>query len=400
MKKKIALSILLAATVSSLFASTLFSGETGIQANFSNSKISKFDPALNFDVFFAGQFSLSNALSVRGELSLETSDTYKSGPFTDTDSVFRIDEVSTSYVKAFGGFTHTLSMFLGYFETIGSQQFIKRQLGVQDFSSPVTVSYLGLNGGSVYSVFGFGGAYALKFNDLPISTGFVISRNNENEDDVAQLNIDWRFASSFRYFTIDLLAGIGAPLYTRDQKNNKIVLLIDTLYFHTGFDMLIGNRYSSSLFMQCGFEYLPIKSSSKSKEIEARDIYLLLEPRIVIKDLRLYLTAFSIPEEKIEKMSFIDDTLGINFAFFTNGLYTRNRDYSAGINWTVSFEGKNFKDITDTDLIDVMNIKVAPYVDISTMGGKLTLMFQANVTKFTGNDGDAMKLNIGYKKEL
>ena len=400
MKKRILTLSAMFTVASHLFAATLFSGEAGLSANFTNKGVSSFDPSLTFDSFFSGQFTISKSLSIRGELSVQTEDAYDNGPFTETTSQFRIDELSASYAAAFGGYTHTFSLFLGFFETIGTQQYYVQQLGAQKFSSLATDNYLNLNGPSPYPLYGFGGAYSIKFNELPMSTGIVISRNTENEEDVAQLNIDWRLAASFRYFSLDLLAGLGAPLYTKDENNDEVVLLIDTIYLHTGFDMLIGNRYTTSLFIQCGLDYLPVKSSSKSQEIEARDMYLLFEPRFSISDLKLHLTLFSIPESKAAKMLLIDDTLGVNFCMFTDGLYTKNRDYTAGINWMVSFEDKNFMSIADEDLVDTMNIKVAPFIDLHAMGGNVKIMLQANVMKFTEADAEAIKLNIGYKKEL
>lgn len=400
MKKIIIAISTILAFASNLYAATLFSGEVGLAAELINEGTKSVDPALTFDSFFAGQFAIGKSLSIRGELSLQTEDTYDTGLFTETESKFRIDELSASYVTSFGGYSHTFSAFFGFFESIGTQQYIMRQLGTQKFSSLVTENYLGLNGPSAYAVYGFGGAYSIKFNNMPVSTGLSIYRNNECKDDTSQLNIDWRLAASYRYFTLDFLAGLGAPLYTKDENNDEVVLLIDTIYFHSGFDMLIGSRYSTSLFLQCGIDYLPVKSSSKASTVEAKDIYLLAEPRFTIADIKLNVTAYSIPEDAAEKSLLLDNTFGANLCLFSDALYTKNRDYTAGINWTVSFENKNFMDILDTDLIDSMDIKISPFANCNAMGGKLNMMLQASATKFANGKAGALKINIGYKKEL
>ncbi|WP_407428625.1 hypothetical protein [Treponema sp.] len=400
MKRKIS-ALLILMLSPAIFAATFFSGEAGILSNFINTKAKSFDPSLTFDAFFSGRFTLSESLSVRSEFSMQTDDTYSSGLLSETDSIFRIDELSATYIKSFGGFSHDLNFFMGFFESVGTQQFIRRRLGVENYSSPLLENYLGLNGASVYSLYGYGGGYTITFNDKPVSTGLFISKNSENSEDVPQLNFDLRLAAAYRYLTLDLLAGLGAPLYTKDENNNDVVLLIDTLYFHTGIDVLLGNKYSpASLYAQCGFEYLPVKSSSKAKDFDMADVYLLVEPRFAAKQTKLYITVYSIPEDKIKKMPFFNDTLGLNLNIFSDSFHAKNYDFSAGVNWMVSFEEKNISDIADTKLFDAMNITVAPFLKLKILDGEMTMLFQAIPTKIAENEGNALKLHIGYKKEL
>lgn len=387
-----------------LFAETFFSGETGVSGNFSDKTSRGFDPALNLNAYFAGQLTLSNAFSVRGEFSLLTGDMFEDGFTNDVDgSIFRVNEFSATFTKSFGGFTHTLSAFMGYFEAIGSQDFVRRHLGVKDYSTPMLENYLGQNGTNVYSVYGKGGAYSLTMKNNPLAFGLAVYKNDNGKtsvaDDVGQLNADLRFATAFRYLTLDMVLGISAPVNTKTASGDNVVLLIDTLYLHAGIDMLIGNKYDTfSLYLQNGFEFFPIRESDNAANFSFSDMYLLVEPRLNGGKAKMYLTAFSFPDDRIKKMIFFDDTLGVNLSFFGDAA-TERRDYTAGFNLMVSFEGKHFNTL-DSGLTDALNAKIAPFARFEVAGGELTTMLQVSVLKIADNDPNAIKLNVGYKKEL
>ncbi len=386
---------------SNLFASTFFSGEGGGALNFINNKAFGFDPVMNFSGFLGGQLTLSNSLSLQGEFSIQTADLFDKGITKEAPSTFRINEISATFTKTFAGATHTLTFFKGYNESIGTQKFIQRRLGTEKFSSILTENYLGQNGISAYEVFGTGGSYSLTLRDKPLALGLIVSRNNENSEDVSQLNTDLRAATSNRFFTLDFLAGLGAPLYTKNSSDEDVVLLIDTLYLHTGFDFLLGNKYSTgSLFCQCGFEYFPVKSSAKSKSYEWADTYILIEPRFKFGDARLQLSVFNIPQNKLGKSLLLEDGVGGNFSAFVETMYKNHRNYSAGIHCMVSFEGRQITNLKDGNLNDCMNMKFCPFTKLEADNGELNIMLQANVTKFADSKPGALKLHIGYKKDL
>ena len=383
-----------------LFAATFFSGETGVAASLINREPRGIEPALTLNGYIAGQLTFSDLFSMRGEFSLLTDDMYRNGLTKDAESVFRITELSGTFTKSFAGATHTLSLFLGSFEAIGSQQFVTRHLGVQSYSSMLTENYLGQNGATVYSVYGAGGNYALTFKNVPVSMGLAVTKA-DNFEDVAQMNVDFRLAAAFRYLTVDLAAGVGAPLYTKNANDEDVFVLIDTLYLHLGADILLGSRHDLfSLYVQNGFDYLPIKKTSKSREFDFSDMHLLVEPRLNFGAMKIHITAFSLPLTTAEKMLYLDDTLGVNLNFFADALHTEKRDYAAGLSMMVSFENKHLNDIEAADIKDAMNIKLAPFTEIDVAGGRLRIMLQAGMLKFINSKEDALKLNICYKKEL
>ena len=403
MKKTLIL--LLTGISSGLFATSFFSGETGAGSTFTNKKESGFEPAVYINGFFAGQLTISDMFSLRGEFSLRTPDMYDNGFTKEADnSIFQINELSATITKSFAGSTHTLSGFIGHFEDPGSQQYIIRHLGVNKFSSFVTENYLGQSGSETYPLCGIGGAYSLTLKSIPFSTGLVISRS-DNFEDVKQMNADLHLATAFRYLTLDFLGGVGAPLYRvvdeGTPQERDVYLLIDTLYLHMGLDLLLGNRISPfSIFVQYGFEYFPVKSPDTAKSLVPSEVYLLVEPRFNLGNTKIHLTAYSMPEERIAKMELPDDTLGANLNIFCDTLTTGRRNYTLGFNGSVSFEDKYYNDLEDKDFLDSMNIKVAPYTNIEANGGQLRLMMQLGVTKLAKSKPNAIKLNIGYKKEL
>ncbi len=390
---------------SGLFATSFFSGETGAGATFTNKKESGFEPAVYLKGFFAGQLTISDMFSMRGEFSLRTPDMYENGFTKEAKaSVFQINELSATVTKSFAGATHTLSGFIGHFETPGSQQYIIRHLGVNKFSSLVTENYLGQIGSETYPLCGIGGAYSLTLKRIPFSAGLVINRS-ENYENVKQMNADLHLATAFRYLSIDFTGGAGAPLYRivdeGTPQEREVYLLIDTLYLHMGLDILLGNKISLfSIFAQYGFEYLPIKSPDTAKSLVPSEVYLLVEPRFNFGDTKLHLTAYSIPEDRIARMELLDDTLGVNLNLFCDTLHTGTRNYTVGFNWTAGFENKYYNDLEDKDVVDSMNVKLAPFTEIEANGGKLRMMLQLGVTKLAKSKPNAIKLNIGYKKDL
>ncbi|MCR4822185.1 MAG: hypothetical protein K5873_04860 [Treponema sp.] len=396
MKKSI-FTVLTLSLSSSLFATTFFSGETGLAVTALNNDSRSFDPNLCIDGYLAGHFSFSNAFSIRGEFSLDSGDMWGDGLIAASESSFQINELSANFTKSMGGANHTFSLFLGYFESPGSQRFIRGHLGVENFSSPLTETFLGQKGNFVYANHGYGASYALTLKSIPLSAGLSVSKMNENFEGLAQINTDLRLALALQQFKIDLLAGIGAPLYTKNSNDEEVFLLIDTLYLHTGFDILFGNKYSFfSLFGQLGIDYIPIKSTSKSKTFEPGESYLLVEPRFNFEKSKIYITLYSIPEEKKEHMLYLSDTLGVNVQVID----LKSSYLNGGLNTSVSFEGKTFNSLEDKDLVDKMNLTLSPFMKLYPGKGELSLIAQIGLLRLINNNPKAIKIHLGYKKIL
>lgn len=388
----------------SLFAADFFSGQAGLMANFKNMNNFGFEPALNFDGFLAGQLALSNAFSIRGEFSIQTGDLFENGLMKeDNSAVFRIDEISATFTKSFAGVNHSISLFKGFFESIGSCQFIGRHLGVKNYSSFLTKNYLGLNGLNVYNVYGNGLSYTLTSKRLPMAFGFILSDNYESPEPDArsQVNFDLRYAVTCPALTMESLAGLGAPLYNKDDNGKDVVLLIETFYFHTGVNLLLLNPYSPlSFLIQGGFEYLPLKKTDRSKTFSKDELFLLFETRINPGLAKCYISLFHFPEDKRKKLVFADDAMGINLRIFGEKLHTETREYDIGVNLTGGLKTSHFSDLTDLDFKKEMDFTVTPFTELDLNGGRFTLALQVGITKFVDDDEGGLKLHVGYKKDI
>lgn len=400
MKKRILASAVFFLTgMAGLFATTFFSGEMGVVARMGNPDVYSFAPSLNLDGYFAGNFCISNTFLLRSEFSLQTGDIFATGLTKEVDSKFRINELSINYVNATLDSTHTLSLFTGYFENIGTQQFIRRHLGVQNYASGLTKTYIGQSNANAFPIYGIGGAYSITFKQIPLAAGLVLNKSGKNGDN-PQLNLDLRLATSFKYLTLDFLSGING-----ENKKGNAYIFIDTFYVHLGIDMLIGNNYTPfAFYTQAGFtRRLTSKAENEtdtSKDFKVENLYLLVEPRFQAKGVRFSITVYNIPKEQVSKMLFIDESLGATFRIFANELHTSKREYAVGLDAGADFTGKFIDDYASLDVSDAMNIKVAPFAEIEALGGKLDVMFKINVTSLMDENSDVFKFHIGYKKEL
>lgn len=410
--------IILAATLLSIFsaysfADVTFSGFAGAKADFGSSQTEKFDPALEMQSFFSGQFSLSENVIAHTEFSLQTEDLIDNSLFSRTPASFKIDELSIIFRRQLLDATNYLSAFAGTYEPIGSDIFLRRQFGIQPIASRLTESWLGLAGSVIYPTFGVGGSEVVHFNNQPLALGFYVYVNHELEN-CYSLNTDLRFAGVYRFFAFDIAGGVGMPLKQNDNDNAFIV--IDTLYGRAGLNMLIGNSYTTSLFMQAGISEVPF-SKTEDIAIDIENTYILFEPRFRGKKCQVNVTLFSLPQETADGLKFINDTdldldgsflalhdtFGLNLDIFTDNLYVKNRSFEFGINAALTFPNKTIKDLCEDPLklFDDYHVLVAPYLSTKFYNGEIRGMLQVRVTDFMDEQiGSAFTFNLGYKTQF
>ena len=400
MKKTVFIAFLLHILGSVLCAEIFFSGFAGAKFDFDSKKESSdFDPQLKIQSFFAGQLNLSSNTIVHGEFSLKTEDIIENSLFKETPASFQIDELSIIHRQQLLNATNYLSFFVGTYEPIGSDIFLRRQFGIQPISSRITESWLGLAGSIIYPLFGVGGADIVHFDSYPIATGVYIYVNHEL-DDCYVFNAAYRFACVYRFFTLDITAGIGVPLESSNYDDAFIV--VDKVYWRGGFNMLIGNAYTTSLFIQGGISDIPFTKRDEKFEFDEENTYLLFEPRFRGKKCQVDVTAFSLPEDTVKDFIFINDTLGMNINIYTDNLYFKNKMFLFGINASLTFPDKNFYHLgTPTDLFDDYSIAAAPYLELKLFNGELHSMVQVNFTDIMDSDWyKAFKISIGYKSQF
>jgi len=387
-----------------LSAGPSYSGEAGVKAAVSSNPTSDYyDPQLTLQSFFASQIDFTSNTTVRAEFSIQTADIVESGIFNDTEAQFKIDELSVTRQFLLDHFLNYFSFFAGTYEPIGSDIFLRRYFGIEPIDSMLTQSWLGLKGSSIHPFYGIGSSFVTRFDSKPIAAGLYVYVNHENTDKY-ELNTDLRFACSYDNFCLDLAAGTGAPLNSENSAGEKAFLVIDELYLHAGLETMIGNRYSGGLFAEGGFENMLI-TRNNNFSFSADDVYLLLEPRIVCGNVKINLSLFSFPEKTVENLFFIDDTLGLDLAVYSDTIAWKNRSLQAGFHTTLSFPGKNISDWeavlnNEYDKGNNPALKISPFVTLPFAGGSLQTMLQIIATNFSDSPENAVVVDLGYRRTL
>lgn len=384
----------------SLFAEITFSGYAGAKADLYSTDSDEFDPGLKIQSFFSGQLNFSQNIILNAEFSLATDDLIENSIFKEAPASFKIDELSLIFRKQFYSATSYLSAFMGTYEPIGSDIFLRRQFSIQPIASKITESWLGLSGSIIYPMFGAGGSEVIRFNSVPLATGIYVYVNHELEDSYV-LNTDLRFAGNFRWFTFDVAAGLGMPMNT--SSSDSAFIIVNTLYWKAGANLLIGNAKTTSLFIQAGFSEMSFKKKNNKWELNEDTAYFLFEPRLKTKRFQAHLTLFSMPQETVDNFIFIEDMCGANLNVFTDNLHFWNKPFTFGLNGAFSFKDKNLFDLIDEPdtMFDDYSINVAPYLMTQFYNGEVHFMTIVKVKDFIDSKpGSAFKFSLGYKTQF
>ncbi len=385
-----------------------FSGYAGILENFSNNSETKaFKPELDNKIFFAGQFDFNGKVFARSELSVKTDNIFKTGLFKDTNAVFKINELSFTWHQTASSSSHFLSGFIGNYEPIGSDVFLRRQFGIQPITSSATESFNGLCNSAVYPFYGLGGSYVVHF-EKPLALGVYVYENENEKIQQKFINTDLRFACGFTSFTLDFSTGAAFPIEKEiAETGTDAILVVRTLTLHSGLTMLWGNRNRASLFLQAGFSGLNYDPQAQKKfSIFSDDMYLLLEPRFVTQYFSFNFSIYSIPQNCIDDMLFLHDTLGVNFNIYNDHFAIQGINFTFGMLTTFSLKGKNFMDAIDlfknpnTFLEWQKNLYLTPYAALPIMNGTLKGTISVNALGIADKGFGAITASLGYKSQL
>ena len=179
--------------------------------------------------------------------------------------------------------------------------------------------------------------------------------------------------------------------------------IIDTLYWRAGMNLLIGNMYTSSLFIQAGLSEVPFKKSDQSLSFREMKTYLLVEPRLNLSKCRIDLSAFSLPEESVEDFIFIDDTLGASINIHSDDFYIKDQNFTLGVQSSLSFPGKYFYDLQNiADFFsEGYTVCFTPYFQTKIFSGELHTLVKCRITDFMNDKWyNAFNLSIGYKAQF
>ncbi len=402
MKTKYFLSLLAAFFISTgLFAATSFSGYAGGKLNYAaNPEKTTFDPELKLQAFFAGQFNFSQNLWSHLEFSINTGNLLSESIFHATDSKFQIDELSLIFRGNMYTSANYFSAFMGTYDPIGSDIFLQRYFNIKPIDSKITESYLGIAGSILYPHFGFGVSDVIRFYNQPIAFGGYIYINHEDRDYYV-VNADLRFAANLSYFTCDFACGLGIPLADK-YKGEDVIIAVEKLYWHAGTTMLIGNNYTQSLFIQAGLFNVPF-TKRNGTQVSPQDLYLLVEPRLLLDIAHVNLTVFSLPQETVDQLMFVDDSLGVNLNIYGDTFSAGANRFTLGTNFSYSITGKTFMDLAKPlELIKSdFNVTMTPYMSTNFLSGELHTQFSIKFMKFSTKKWyDAFTVAIGYPAQF
>ena len=397
MKKIILLAAILCFSTSAFFAQAAFSGYSGGKLNYaSNEQSEDYDPDLTLQAFFQGQFHFSQNMWGHLEFSIDTGDFLGKELFHKTDAFFKVDELSLIFKTQFDTNANYFSVFMGTYDPIGSDIFLQRYFGIQPIASKITESWLGLAGSVLYPHFGMGIADVKRFLTHPIAIGGYAYINHE-DNLYYVFNTDLRFACVYRYFSLDFAGGLGIPMSNSNQ-GQEVIAAIEKLYWHAGTTMLIGNNYTQSLFIQAGLFNVPFTKRSGTT-VSPNDLYLLFEPRFLFDSAHVNLTIFSLPQDTVDQLIFVDDTLGANLNIYADSFSLGANRFTFGTNFAFSFTGKTFMDLKKpVELIKSdYNITMTPYMSTNFLSGELHTQFSVKFMKFATHKWyDAFTADIGF----
>ncbi len=399
--KKLIFSIILtfSTAISALYADMAFSGYAGAKLKYTaDPEAADYEPYLSMQSFFAGQFNFTQNIWSHLEVSLDTKNLISEKIFHETDSIFRLDELSIILRKQGYYAANYFAAFLGTYDPVGSDIFLQRYFGLEPISSKITESWLGNADSILYPHFGAGIADVMKFHDLPVAGGIYAYFNHEDSKFFV-FNTDARFAMTLPLFTFDIAMGIGIPLGDK-YKNENVIVVIDKVYWHAGTTILIGNNYTNSIFMQAGIFNASFTAGTDEAVAKSDDIYLIFEPRLFINNFHVNFSFFSLPKNTVKNFAFIDDTFGFDLNMYTNELNINSVIYTVGSHFCVSFKDKYFTKAAESETykLDNMDIVVAPYVSTKIGTGELHAALKLNLMEFTRtNPSKAIAIDVGYR---
>ena len=365
------------------------------------------EPTLNAQSYFAGQIDFSGYFLFRTEFSVAADDLQNSiTDSTNVKSAFNIQEISGTFNFSTAHVSHYISAFLGEFEPIGSDIFLKRQFGIQPIGSKLMDSWYSYNGASAYPFYGIGASYALHILKN-YSAAIYVSRNTDIVTNLSSIDTNLRFATVFHSLIFDAAAGLSFVL-----GDSGGIFSVDTITLHGGLNILAGNRSFLSFFLQAGVSDYTIDAQS-GHSFNTDSIYVLFEPRLVLNGFHFAASVFTLPFEAQNKMLFLhypkdmitDDSankssVGASLNIFKEDIYVGFTDITLGGHVTLSFPGSNALTI----IPDIMGknthpqLAISPYLATDIFGGSLMLAISVDILNL--KDTDSTKMFLGIRSEL
>ncbi|MBR7063641.1 MAG: hypothetical protein IKI31_00565 [Treponema sp.] len=425
MKNKLLTFFLFILLNTALHAAGFFNGIAGIKMD------TNFTKSVSFQSFFAGQFNFTPNIIMRAEASLNTPN-IASEHFFDSWvgagflSLFKIDEISVSFRQHFFGGQNYVGLYVGQYEPLGSDVFLRRHFNTPRIASKITDSWLGLSGSVIYPRFKAGISDVIHFNSKPIAIGLYtyydtnqtrkynsethLFESNDKEQEHG-ISTDFRFACAYDKFYLDAILGLQTNIKWWNKEADYF-MRIDDINLQTGVTMLVGNTYTPfSFFMQAGMYHMKLNASKiRDKNIDFTQwmddsFYVLLEPRMKIRNFGMDISLFAFPETTKARLFVVKGNMGVNINLYGNAGYLGKADTTFGChaafssNKTPSTLFTSPEDLFEKFFSDY-DIFAAPYMNMKIHTGDFYTMMKFHINKFIAGGAalnEAFELHVGYK---
>lgn len=380
------------------WSESAFSGETGGNLKlFSGTSSDKFNPQITMDTYFSGQTLFSPNAWFRMGFSLSAGNLCRPSALENTIARFNLDEVSLTIHNSLKKGSNYFTMYLGNTDSIGTDIIFNRLFNMPSVVSRITLPESGYAYNLLMNQSGLGFQDLIRF-EKPAALGFYAYANYV-ESGYYKFSGDIRFAGSSRVFSFDMKGGVDYSLITKTAAVSPVP---ETWNWHYGLEMLIGNGHTQALFLQASIKNGSISLPYfKNLGFCIDDIFVLLEPRFLIKNTRIHITAFSVPSDAVEEMPFIQGKTGVNLNLFYDSMGNRSNGMNLGINASLAFTNinlLNLKEIVNEFNAKSYNVLITPYYEGDVLEGKLKVSANVDLMKILQKDYlHCAGINFGWK---
>ena len=347
-------------------------------------------PLLKLNGVFAAQYNMNNNVLFRGCFGIKTDDIIENGFFQDTPSYFTINEFSASYRLPTSIITQQLAVFMGKYESLGSDEFMQKNFSTINYASPLFSKKLSLFSEGIVNYSGIGLSYSMKFPS-PQALGFYFYYDKKYNYNF--LNFDLRFAAAFDTVLFDFGFGAALPLETTDSNDSEVFLLIRRCDIHAGFSLLLGNNPVTNLFIQAGLQRIQIKPMPDTTNISLKDLFLFVEPRFTGNLLHCNVSFFCIPETQVADLPFIPQPIGCDIHLASQEFIFIYRPTTIGLHTAIACG------LTDDFKLKDLDVQITPYMDCSVPGGTFNVLFSFHPMNYK-DPGKFFNFSLSYKAEL
>jgi hypothetical protein len=412
-KKNLRIAFLSVLSSFSLFAleKPYYNGYTGFLAEIKDDCDSCSKPSCMGESFFAGQLDFGGQLFLRGEFYVQAEDIQRfnySDNFSRSDNAyFRLEELSATYKLASVGASHYLSAYMGNFEPIGSDLFLQRQFGISPIHSSFTESYHGIAGAVYFPLYARGIGYTVHpESDTAFSLNLYQNRASKDESLSDVLNLDFRAAALLGSATIDFSTGLSCP--KNESGDTEYIVAIKEIYLHGGLNLLVGNKNTTSLYLNCGINRFALRKTGDDDDDDSsgdliRNIYGILEARASGKYISFDTSGFIFQKESAVDMIFLRDIvdrndgleylIGGNINAYTDRLYLASTKLTAGVHTTLTVS----KIDPDGDNSRQIDVRISPYGKMDLFGGNLNVALSINPVNLIKEISESYSVSVGFK---